>query len=99
MITKRQGNRLVLNPLIYFNPRIKSGLMILWEIMGASIKVIGLKSVAIGSHVFIKKTFLHLVAQAKGWRGDVFQIREKTESYNALFGLERCDIAMKNAYD
>ena len=31
--------------------------------------------------------------------GDVFQIREKTEYYNALFGPERCDIALKNAYD
>jgi hypothetical protein len=43
-----------------FNPRIKSGLMIRWKIMGASVKVIGLKSIAIGSHAFVKETFSHL---------------------------------------
>ena len=42
------------------------------------------ESVAIGSNAFIKKTFSHLGAQAKGLRiieaGDAFQIREKIES-------------------
>ena len=77
--------------------------MIRWEIMGASVKVIGLKSVAIGINAFVQKTFSHLGPQAKGRRiikrGDAFQIRDKTNSYNALFGPERCDIALKNTYD
>ena len=56
VVLKRQGNRLVLNLLIYFNPRIKSGLMIRWKIMGASVKVIG-------SHAFVKENFSHLRGQ------------------------------------
>ena len=79
--------------------------MIRWEIMEVSIKVIGFKSVAIRhwKPCICKKTFSYLGAQAKGRRiieaGDAFQIREKTESYNALFGPERCDIALKNGHD
>ena len=84
LIAKWQGKWLVLNIWVYFNPRIKSGWMIRWKIMGAIVKVIGRKSVAIGSNAFIKKTFSHLGAQAKGLRiieaGDAFQIREKIES-------------------
>jgi len=60
-------------------------------------------SVAIGNHAFVKETFSHLGAQAKGrsivGMGDVFQIREEIESYNALFGGQKRDIAPKNAYD
>ena len=71
--------------------------------MGASVKAIGLKSVAIGNHAFVKETFSHLGAQAKGRKiigmGDAFQIREEIESYNALFGGQKRHIAPKNAYD
>ena len=65
---REKGNGLVLNILIYFNIGIKSELMIRWQIMGVLVNAIGLKSIAIGSHSFVKKTFSHLGAQAKGRR-------------------------------
>ena len=64
------------------------------------------ESVAIGSNIFVKKTLSDLGAQARGRRiiqttetGDVFQIREESESYKPLFGSEKCDIAPKNTHD
>jgi len=40
--------------LRYFNPRIKNGLTIRWPMMEASVKAIGLQSIAIGNHAFVK---------------------------------------------
>jgi putative transposase len=64
------------------------------------------ESVAIGSHIFVKKTLSDLGAQARGRRiiqttetGDVFQIREESESYKPLFGSKKYDIAPKNTHD
>lgn len=60
------------------------------------------ESVAVGSHTFANKMLSQLGSRAKGRRifekEQTFQIREKRESYNALFDGEKCDIAPENTH-
>ena len=80
--------------------------MIRWETMGPIVKVIGLRALPSGAIYSYKKTLSDLGAQARGRRiiqttetGDVFQIREESESYKPLFGSKKYDIAPKNTHD
>jgi len=58
------------------------------------------KSIAVGSETFTKKVFAQLEPKIKGRKifemEEGFQIREAIESYNAFFGLKKCDIGPKN---
>ncbi len=58
------------------------------------------ESIATGSNTFVKKILSELRSQAKGRKiiddGQVFQIREEMEPYNALFDGEKCDIDPEN---
>ena len=59
------------------------------------------ESIAVGSEQFVERIHSELGVRVRGRRileaGKAYQLREETESCNALFDAEKCDIGPENA--